>query len=394
MRLPWLPFLITLAIALAVDVYIYIAARRESRFRIPAILQLSTAAAMYVLLAVALVLPMRGGDDGFLLTKMWLLFTFLSVLFPKILFVLFDLVAGFPVLRGGRRWIWVSRTGAVLAVALFLGMWWGALINRFSIHTEKVTVEIPMLPNEFVGYRIVQISDLHVGTYGHDARFIEQVVNRINRLEPDLIVFTGDVVNRRTEELEPFVNALSQLYAPDGVYSILGNHDYGDYFNWQSDEEKKANMQQLYWLQQQMGWKLLNNDSDIIRRGADSIVLIGVENIGDPPFNVYGDLKASYPDLSDGTTKILLSHNPAHWKEDIADNDDVNIALTLSGHTHAMQMELFGLSPAAFRYKHWAGLYSDSHGLHKLYVNIGLGTVGLPMRLGATPEITLITLTR
>ena len=145
-------------------------------------------------------------------------------------------------------------------------------------------------------------------------------------------------------------------------------------------------------LQKSMGWRLLRNEHVILRQGTDSIALIGVENVGDPPFTVYGSLNDSYPSLGDSVTKVLLTHNPAHWTSDIADNDSINIALSLSGHTHAMQIELFGLSPAVWRYPTWGGLYADTDSRHKLYVNIGIGTVGLPMRVGATPEITVITL--
>jgi len=152
-------------------------------------------------------------------------------------------------------------------------------------------------------------------------------------------------------------------------------------------------MQELYRMQHDMGWTLMNNSAHTFHAGPDSLVLIGVENIGDPPFPIYGDLDKAYPgDLADSAFKILLSHNPAHWVDDIAGSPDKNIALTLSGHTHAMQIEVGGFSPGQFRYPTWGGLYSDENGSHSLYVNIGAGTVGVPMRLGATPEITLITL--
>ena len=143
-----------------------------------------------------------------------------------------------------------------------------------------------------------------------------------------------------------------------------------------------------------MGWNLLLNEHIMLRHGSDSLAIIGVENVGDPPFKIYGDLNASYPDLSDDVVKILLSHNPVHWDNEIANNDSINIALTLSGHTHAMQTELFGLSPASVRYEKWGGMYEDDSKQHKLYVNIGIGTVAFPMRLGATPEVTSFTLTR
>lgn len=180
-----------------------------------------------------------------------------------------------------------------------------------------------------------------------------------------------------------------------GVYSILGNHDYGDYYNWTSPEAKKENMQLLKDLQAGMGWNMLNNASRTFYNDGDSIVLIGVENIGDPPFPVYGDLEKAYPfDLADPAFKILLSHNPAHWTEDIREAPDKIIPLTLSGHTHAMQMSLGRISPAAFRYSTWGGMYGDTGNAHRLYVNIGDGEVAIPARIGATPEITLFTLTK
>lgn len=177
---------------------------------------------------------------------------------------------------------------------------------------------------------------------------------------------------------------------------MLGNHDYGDYMDWPDARAKEENLDLLKALQARMGWKMLNNATDTLRSAAgDSVMLIGVENVGDPPFRTYGDLDAAYPgDLVDPNVKILLSHNPAHWTDDIQDAPDKNIALTLSGHTHAMQIRVLGMSPSRFRYPTWGGLYADSDNAHKLYVNIGLGEVAFPARIGATPEITLITLRR
>lgn len=394
MRLPLMLLIPLLIASLAVDAYIFIAARRRCRSSVPSRLQAVTALLLYILLIVAFAIPRRSGTDGELLAVMWMLFGYLTVLLSKIVFVVFDLLAAIPLLFHKRRLRPLSIAGGVLAVMLFVGMWWGALVNRFRIQINEVTVEIAGLPEAFDGYRILQFSDFHVGTYGDDTSYVERVVERMNSLDADMIVFTGDIVNRRTAELEPFAAPLARLDAPDGVYSILGNHDYGDYSDWDSDEAKRQSMEDLYRLQHDMHWRLLLNESVMLRRGNDSIALIGVENVGDPPFAVYGSLPDSYPDLSDGVTKILLSHNPAHWTSDIADNDSVNVALTLSGHTHAMQIEMFGLSPAAFRYPKWGGLYADTAGSHQLYVNIGLGTVGIPMRFGATPELTMITLRR
>lgn len=322
-----------------------------------------------------------------------MLFTYISFYLPKYIFVIFDLLARIPRLFGKARIKILTICGGVIATIVFFLLWWGALIGRTQIDVKKVTVEIENLPEAFDGYTIAQFSDLHTGTFGTDTTFVSKLTERINELNPDLIVFTGDIVNSKSEELEPFVSTLSRLSAPDGVYSILGNHDYGDYSKWTSDKAKSDNLIHLKTLQKNMGWNLLLNESENIGRGTDTIALIGVENIGDPPFKVYGSLKKAYQSVGDSVTKVLLTHNPAHWTDSISGHKDVNIALSLSGHTHSMQIEMFGWSPAKYRYNTWGGLYNDSLG-HNLYVNIGSGTVGFPARIGATPEITLISLKR
>ena len=212
-------------------------------------------------------------------------------------------------------------------------------------------------------------------------------------------------MNRNTEELRPFLNVLSRLDAKDGVISVLGNHDYGDYMHWDSEKERAANLSLLNDWEKEMGWDLLNNEYRVLKNGNDSIAIIGVENWGEPPFHQYGNLKESYNpsgdsarDLNDDNYKILLSHNPEHWNREVTKIS--NIDLTLAGHTHAMQSEirLFGCkwSPAVLRYPLWGGLYSRQNvdgSLSQLYVNIGCGEVGIPARFGsAYPEITEITL--
>ena len=394
MRLPMLLLFALLAIALAVDYYIWHALRSRFRSKLPERLYAVQTAALTVLWGVIIGMPVRGGDDSSLDTLMWLLIVYVSFLIPKIIFVILDLLACIPRLFGRGRIKPLTMIGFILAVLAFATIWWGALVNRYRTQIIDEDIYIPDLPAAFEGYRIVQFSDFHVGTYGSDTTFVDKVVNEINALHPDLIVFTGDIVSRRTSELLPFIGPLSRLSAPDGVYSVLGNHDYGDYYNWLTPEAKENNMTQMRSLQRRMGWHLLDNEHVDIHRGNDSIVLIGVENIGDPPFPVYGDLKEAYPHTGDSRVKILLTHNPAHWNTDIADNDSMHVALTLSGHTHAMQMSAFGKSPATMRYKTWGGLYTDQSGAHQLYVNIGVGTVGIPLRIGATPEITVLTLRR
>lgn len=392
MRAPALILLTILLLNTAVDAYIYFQARRRCRNQLWSKIQLYSAIVLAVAMIVEICLPAKRGHDTQLLCKMWLLFTYLSVYIPKYMAVIADLVAGIPKLWGARRLKAVTACGIVIAISAFAAMWWGALVNRFNIKVNEVEVLIPSLPESFNGLRIAQFSDLHTGTFGTDTTFVSQLVDKINSLHPDCIVFTGDIVNRHSEEMAPFVETLSRLNAPQGVYAILGNHDYGDYSHWKSETDRAANMQRLYDLYGKTGISLLLNQTRWLRTSTDSIALIGVENIGDPPFKTYGSLRAAYPAPGDSCTKILLSHNPQHWVDSISGKNNMNIALTLAGHTHAMQMEAMGVSPAELRYKTWGGLYTGSDNRSKLYVNIGAGTVGLPMRLGATPEITLLTL--
>lgn len=391
MRFPLLPILIILIFNLLIDFYLWRRLKKSSYNILWRKLHVVLASICNIALVVVICVPKRSGDNADLSSIMWTIYAWFSIYIPKLLFVFFDLLASVPLILHRKRLKILDLAGIVIAAAVFIIMWWGALINRYNIDVNRVDVEIEGLPAAFDGYTIAQISDLHVGTYGYDTTYVAEVVDEVNSLSPNMIAFTGDIVNRISSELEPFVGTLSQLKAPDGVYSILGNHDYGDYYNWPSDAQKQANLEHLCNLQKQMGWKMLNNAYDIVRRSNDSIAIIGVENVGDPPFHTYGDLDAAYPALDDPTTKILLSHNPAHWDNDIQDAPDKNIALTLSGHTHAMQMCVFGWSPAAFRYPTWSGLYKDND-KHRLYVNIGIGEVAIPSRIGATPEITLITL--
>lgn len=350
--------------------------------------------ALAVGLIVLICIPKGSGSDADLRTIMWCLYVYFSIYIPKYLFVLVDLIGKIPALFGRRRIKIFGTAGMVVAVLAFILMWWGALINRFRIDVQEYDVEIPGLPASLDGMTVAQISDMHVGTYGTDTSFVASLVNAVNDLHPDMIVFTGDIVNRHTSEIEPFISPLSRLKAPEGVLSVLGNHDYGDYYQWPDQEAKEIDRRKLHAIQKDMGWNLLNNSTHYVNRPDGRLAVIGVENIGDPPFPVYGDLDAAYDgELADSVPKILLSHNPMHWVEDIKDSPDKNIALTLSGHTHAMQMAFGRLSPAVFRYPTWGGMYADSDG-HKLYVNIGTGEVGIPARIGATPEITLFTLHR
>lgn len=394
MRLPILPMIILIVFNLLVDGYIWSVLRRVvCNRRVSKAYAVSSL--LLILYAVVIVaLPRRRGGDSLLLADMWMLYSYFTIYVPKLVFALFSLSAMLPMLWKRHISRPLLLTGTVVAVFTFVVMWWGALVNRTRCQVKEITLCFDRLPEAFDGYRMVQFSDFHVGTYGSDTTFVSEVVKTINGLNPDVIFFTGDIVNRRTDELPPFTATLSRLSAPDGVISILGNHDYGDYSEWPSAQAKADNLTRMHALQADMGWSLLLNSSEILKRGGDSIAVVGVENWGDPPFSVYGDLGKAYPALGDSVFKILLTHNPAHWVEEVASCDSVEIPLSLSGHTHAMQIEVGGWSPAKYRYPTWGGLYSDSDGSHMLYVNIGVGAVALPMRIGATPEITLITLRR
>lgn len=394
MRLSIVAIITLFLLQVAADTYLFALCWNRFRRITAAKIQLWQGAFFLIFFITLVCLPKRTDDDTMLQLSMWMLFIYLSVYVSKLTFILFDLLASLPRLWHRRRWRPLTNVGIIAALGAGGAMWWGALVNRHNIRVNEVTVKIAGLPQSFAGYRIAQISDLHVGTWSNDTTFVSTLVDRVNALNPDLIVFTGDIVNRQSTELTPFIIPLTRLQARDGVLSILGNHDYGDYRNWQSAADKEANMEMLMDQQIEMGWELLTNNAITIygQSGADSLTVIGVENWGDPPFHTYGDLLEAYPTPQDSAVKILLSHNPAHWQQEIAPRDTMNIALTLSGHTHAMQVSAGHISPAVWRYKDWGGLYASDDGRRQLYVNIGAGCVGVPMRLGATPEITILTL--
>ena len=394
MRIPLIIAIIALALNIGIDAYIARSIRRvfgKARRAVKAHIIISVVAA--AALAFLICLPKKEVSQAGLTVIMWALFGYLSIYAAKLTFIVCDSIGLLvrAILRRRNRAAVAAVVGCIAALSVFIALWWGALVTRYDIEVKPVSVAVSGLPDTFDGYTIAQISDLHVGSYGPDTTYVSRLVDSINALQPDIIVFTGDIVNRTTAELHPFVAPLSRLQAPDGVLSILGNHDYGDYYEWDSPQDKTDNMRLMHQLQQQMRWHLLDNETIMLHRGTDSLAVIGVQNVGDPPFPIYGSLSKAYPAISDAAVKVLLSHNPVHWTDSIANRPEVNVALTLSGHTHAMQIACGRFSPAALRYKTWGGLYTDSLG-RALYVNIGIGEVAFPARVGATPEITLITL--
>ena len=367
-----------------------------------------TALICYAVLIVAISLPRRDASSA-ISPVMWLLFTYISIYFGKLFYLLCSLVGRLVrTLFKIKSRLYPFRLVGIVFGAIFIGVIWvGAAYTGHHIVVHRQDIFSQRLPEEFNGFTIVQISDLHVGTWGDDTRFVQKLVDTVNNLHPDIIVFTGDVVNRQTNEIFPFIEVLSHLKAREGVYSILGNHDYGDYVNWPDSQARKENNRLLESIEKGMGWNLMNNETKILHKGNDSILLIGVENWGEPPFPIYGDLNKalpvysdSLPHQNDNNFKILLSHNPEHWNREVSKN--TNIDLTLSGHTHAWQILLkigdWRWSPSKYRYEQWGGLYERENNngeTTSLYVNIGAGEVGMPARLlSAFPEVTAITLRR
>lgn len=319
----------------------------------------------------------------------WFSIFFFLFAAPKLLLTLCTLI-GIPF----HKWLRWPRTpfigtGLTLAVLCAIIILYGSFVGRTRFEVKEVTYTSARLPQAFDGYRILQLSDLHIGSFVGNAPAIQKLVDMVNAQHPDLIVFTGDLVNHRAIELDEFLKILSSMKAKDGVYSILGNHDYGPYFRWKSQQDMDNNLIELEKKQKSMGWKLLNNSHDFIIQGNDSIALIGVENEGEPPFSQHGDLPKAMAD-TDGMFKILLSHNPTHWRREVLPKSDID--LMLAGHTHAMQLQLGNYSPASLIYPEWGGMYLE--GTRGLYVNVGIGYVGLPFRFGAWPEITVLTLRR
>ena len=283
----------------------------------------------------------------------------------------------------------VKKTAIGLGIALLTMAYliFGATEGKQYFQVKKTTIESKDVPQAFDGYRIVQLSDMHVGSWNGNTQAMEKAVSIINGLQPDLIVFTGDLVNNLASELDNFIPVFSKLKAKDGVYSVLGNHDYSTYIHWENPEDQKEELVRLKQKQAEMGWTMLNNQHVKLYNQNDSIALIGVENSGRPPFPDYAKLSEAMQG-TEGMFQILLSHDPTHWRREVLPQTD--IGLMLAGHTHAMQTTIFGFTPAQFIYEENDGLYQE--GEQMLYVNIGLGHLLYPMRLGAWPEITLLTL--
>jgi predicted MPP superfamily phosphohydrolase len=324
---------------------------------------------------------------------------FLMLYVPKLFFNLSQLLGDLSQAllgifrKGGADFrIFFLVPGAILACLLMLAFAWGMAKGRTHVKVHSKNIEIPDLPASFHGLRVAQLSDIHLAGFYNHPGYIRDVVARVNQLQPDLILFTGDMVHNFAEETLPFVDILRKLDAPLGKFAVLGNHDYGAYYQWQSKEEEKANLEQIKEKIRSCGFDLLLNEHRKISLNGHSLEIIGVENWGKPPFPQYGDLERALEGTDPELVRILLSHDPSHWDLQVRGKEDID--LTLSGHTHGMQfgIEIGNLrwSPSRWTYKHWAGLYRENG--QYLYVNRGLGFTGFPGRVGIRPEITVLSL--
>ncbi|MBB68765.1 MAG: phosphoesterase [Flavobacteriaceae bacterium] len=287
----------------------------------------------------------------------------------------------------------LSQIALIMASIPFGALLYGMYRGKYNYKVMSYEIEFDDLPNSFDGFTISHISDIHCGSFDNYEK-VKYGIELINKQKSDVIMFTGDIVNNISAELDTWKDLFSELTAKHGIYSVLGNHDYGDYMQWNSDEEKIKNFDNLKKIQQKMGFRLLLNENDSIRKGDETITIVGVENWGAGGFKKAGDLKKATSGLSSKEFKILLSHDPSHWNAEVTPSENY-FPLTLSGHTHGMQ---FGIdipgwikwSPIKWRYPQFAGLYKKAK--EYLYVNRGFGYLAYPGRVGMWPEITVITL--
>lgn len=398
-----LRFLFSLVFLLAIDYYAWQAFRTGFQSSWPRILYWITTIAFYI--SMISLIWYVGDSNSKYYPAFWIFGAMILLYVPKMLIAIVLFVEDVARAVG---WIsnialetnfdisrreFVSKLAIAMAAipmgSILHGLWKGKYM--FKIH--RVTLSFEDLPENFDTFRIVQISDLHIGSF-RSAEPLDEAVCLINEQKPDLVLFTGDWVNNVAEETASFIESLSSIESRFGKYAVLGNHDYGDYVAWKSADEKNQNLNKLINFQSQAGFTNLRNEGIRITRGSDSIFIAGVENFGAPPFPKYGKLSKALKGCTPEDFVILMSHDPTHFDLEIKKSEK-KIHLTLSGHTHGMQfgIEIPGWirwSPVKIRYPKWAGLYKEKD--RYLYVNRGLGFIGFPGRVGIWPEITLIEL--
>ncbi|SEM25420.1 hypothetical protein SAMN05421856_1029 [Chryseobacterium taichungense] len=397
-------FLIIAAIFLFLEIYIYQAIRTLTDNFWVRIGYWTISLAVYGFFAYEVMHFSRA--DRSMMRAQIMISLFLIFILPKIFVVLFLLIDdiirifGYLIsLVGSSENHFPERRKFLSLVGLGLGGVLSALFidgitfGKYRHKVRKVRINFASLPKSFKGYKIVQISDVHSGSFSDPSK-LEHAINLINEQNPDLVLFTGDMVNNVAEEFKPFIPLFSKIKAKDGKFAVLGNHDYGDYINWTSPDEKRQNLNTLIDYERQAGFDMLRNENRIIEKNGDKLYILGVENWGLKPFPQFGRIDDALKGVPESATKILMSHDPTHF-DYVVKKHPGNIQLTLSGHTHGMQ---FGLdlknvkwSPVQYKYPKWADLY-ESEG-KMLYVNRGFGVLAYPGRVGVLPEITLFELT-
>lgn len=399
----WFLFFI---IYILVDIYAFQAVRTVTKN--PWLYGVYVFVSLAVLAGLVYELSFLGSGKMMRSPKMYFFGIFLAVFLPKLILVIFmfgeDIVRFFvgifmKVAGSSDSGFMPSRRKFVSTLALglaaipFASLIYGMVKGKYNYRVLKYALEFDDLPEAFDGYTITQLSDIHSGSFDNQKK-VEYAVNLANQQQSDIILFTGDLVNNVADEMEEWKALFSTLKAPDGVYSVLGNHDYGDYVRWENASEKVENLNKLKQIQKEMGWELLLNENRYIERNGQKIALVGVENWGENGFIKAGDLDRACEGIFDSDFKILMSHDPSHWQSKVKD-DPRHFHLTLSGHTHGMQfgIEIPGIvkwSPVKYQYKYWAGVYEELG--RYINVNRGFGFLGYPGRVGIWPEITVIQL--
>ena len=405
--------LVILSILLLVDLYVFSgfrAAFSSTRTRMIASWIFWGISVSFLALVIFFVFTFSGSAGPSSPIVKWMMASFVLLYIPKIVMLFFFSVEDvYRLLRAGgvgiakltgnasgisyfeSRRQFISQLAVLAAAIPAVGILYGITKGKYNFKVHKKELTFKDLPDAFHGLTITQISDLHVGSFD-DREEVQHAVNLINEQKSDLLLFTGDLVNNEAKEMAPWVDMFTMLNAPMGKYSILGNHDYGDYTEWSSAAAKRENMQQLYTMHERIGFNLLRNQNTRIEKDGQHLELLGMENWG-RGFAQYGDYTKTLQGTQDGAFKILMSHDPSHWEDQVMTHP-TQVHLTLAGHTHGAQFGVeipgFRFSPVQLRYDRWAGLYEENE--RYLYVNRGLGFIGFPGRVGIWPEITVITL--
>jgi predicted MPP superfamily phosphohydrolase len=411
-----LPLLFATAFLLLIDFYAYQAVRTVMQ-NSTLLFRRSTAIAYWSISIICIGFIWYAFNFGYYsipkILRVYLTGAIVVFYVPKLFLILFLLID--DVIRGG-KWIstffikpatanstsksisrsqFLSQTGLLVSGFFLFQFIYGIVRTAYNYQIRRIKIAVKNLPIEFEGLKIIHVSDIHAGSFTRKDPLIE-AVDTINKENPDIIFFTGDLVNNESTEALEYIDVFGKMKAKHGVFSIFGNHDYGDYMSWDSPEAKAANLKLLEDIHSRMGWKLLRNQNVLLGNEENQLAIIGVENWSNTGrFQTYGDLKKASEGTENAKTKLLLSHDPSHWNGEVT-KEYKNIDITFSGHTHGFQFGVeipgFKWSPAKFIYKQWAGLYQNEH--QSLYVNRGLGFLAYNGRVGIPPEITIIELVK